>query len=205
MSHAAALLGPGAGNGALAGGAALAGGTGHAVRAHAAGTFGVHRALLGRTRLPENAADLDFLADLPFTVKDEIRRSQAERRPGEPFGRHQGVPLSAVVRTLSSSDTTGEPVIFALTGADLEVWCDGIAAGFFAAGIRDDDVVAHLVGLPGVGELPYADGFRRIGATLAWIGGLPTERIIEVIRACRQQQCLPPPRSVPIWPIAAGT
>src|SRR6266700_2237283 len=146
------------------------------------GRSAFHRTLLGRARLPEHAADLDFLADLPFTTKDEIRRSQAERRPGEPFGRHQGVPLSAVVQILSSSGTTGEPVIFALTGADLEVWRDGIAAGFYTAGIRDDDVVAHLVGLPGVaGGLPYADGFRRIGATLAWIGGLPTERIIQMI------------------------
>src|SRR6202050_1755241 len=80
-----------------------------------------HRTLLGRTRLPERAADLEFLADLPFTTKDEIRRSQAERRPGEPFGRHQGVPLPAVVQTISSSGTTGEPVLFALTDADLEV------------------------------------------------------------------------------------
>jgi len=141
-----------------------------------------HRTLLGRKPLPGSPAGLEFLADLPFTTKDEIRRSQAERRPGEPFGRHQGVPLSAVVQTISSSGTTGEPVIFALTGADLEVWRDGIAAGFFTAGIRSDDVVAHLVGLPGVaGGLPYADGFRRIGATLAWIGGLATERIIQLI------------------------
>jgi phenylacetate-coenzyme A ligase PaaK-like adenylate-forming protein len=107
-----------------------------------------HRTLLGWTRLPERAADLQFLTDLPFTTKDEIRRSQAERRPGEPFGRHQAVPLSAVIQTISSSGTTGEPVIFALTRADLEVWRDGIAAGFFTAGIRSDDVVAHLVGLP---------------------------------------------------------
>ena len=165
-----------------------------------------HRALLGRTRLPECPAGLEFLADLPFTTKDEIRRSQAERRPGEPFGRHQGVPLSAVVQTLSSSGTTGEPVIFALTGADLEVWRDGIATGFFTAGIRRDDVVAHLVGLPGVaGGLPYADGFRRIGATLAWIGGLATERIIRSSRACRRRRCWPPPRSAPIWLTAAAT
>ena len=136
-----------------------------------------HRTLLGKTRLPERAAGLEFLGDLPFTTKDKIRHSQAERRPGEPFGRHQGVPLPAVVQTISSSGTTGEPVIFALTDADLEVWRDGIAAGFFTAGIRRDDVVAHLVGLPGVaGGLPYADGFRRIGATLAWIGGLATEQ-----------------------------
>src|SRR5260370_8384799 len=79
-----------------------------------------HRSLLGRTRLPETAADLDFLAGLPFTTKDEIRRSQAERRPGEPFGRHQGVPLSAVVQTLPSSGTTGQPATFALPGPHLE-------------------------------------------------------------------------------------
>jgi phenylacetate-coenzyme A ligase PaaK-like adenylate-forming protein len=143
-----------------------------------------HRALPGAVAGPVagGATSLEFLADLPFTTKDDIRRSQAERRPGQPFGRHQGVPLAEVVQTLSSSGTTGEPVIFALTASDLEVWRDGIAAGFFTAGIRRDDVVAHLVGLPGVaGGLPYADGFRRIGATLAWIGGLPTERIIQVI------------------------
>jgi phenylacetate-coenzyme A ligase PaaK-like adenylate-forming protein len=141
-----------------------------------------HRNLLGQARLPRRATDLGFLADLPFTTKDQIRRSQDQRRPGEPLGRHQGVPLSAVVQTLSSSGTTGDPVTYALTAADLEVWRDGIAAGFFCAGIRDDDVVAHLVGLPGVaGGLPYADGFRRIGAALAWIGGLPTERIIRML------------------------
>ena len=165
-----------------------------------------HRTLLGPTRLPENAADLQFLADLPFTTKDEIRRSQAERRPGEPFGRHQGVPLSAVVQTLSSSGTTGEPVIFALTGADLEVWRDGIAAGFFTAGIRSDDVVAHLVGLPGwpaACRTPTASGVsaRRLPGSA---GSRPSGSS-RSSRACRQQQCLPPPRSVPIWPIAAGT
>jgi phenylacetate-coenzyme A ligase PaaK-like adenylate-forming protein len=146
------------------------------------GRSAFHRDLLGRARLPRQATDLRFLADLPFTTKEEIRRSQEQGRPGEPLGRHQGVPLSAVVQTLSSSGTTGDPVTFALTAADLEVWRDGIAAGFFTAGIRDHDVVAHLVGLPGVaGGLPYADGFRRIGAALAWIGGLPTERIIGML------------------------
>src|SRR6266702_1950749 len=141
-----------------------------------------HRALLGPGPAVGPAAGLEFLAGLPFTTKDDMRRSQGEGRPGEPFGRHQGVPLPAVVQTLSSSGTTGEPVMFALTETDLRTWRDGIATGFFTAGIRPDDVVAHLVGLPGVaGGLPYADGFRRIGATLAWIGGLPTERIIALI------------------------
>ena len=49
-----------------------------------------------------------------------------------------------------------------------------------------DDIVAHLVGLPMVaGGLPYADGFRRIGATLCWLGGFPTERILREMRHLR--------------------
>ena len=127
-------------------------------------------------------ATLDFLADLPFTTKEELRRSQDEQVPGEPFGRHQGVPLREVVQAVSSSGTTGHPLYYALTAADLEVWRQAIAAVFYTCGIRADDVVAHLVGLPGVaGGLPYADGFRTIGATLAWLGGFPTERILASI------------------------
>jgi len=42
------------------------------------------------------------------------------------------------------------------------------------------------VGLPMVaGGLPYADGFRRIGATLCWLGGFPTERILRDMRRLR--------------------
>jgi phenylacetate-coenzyme A ligase PaaK-like adenylate-forming protein len=141
-----------------------------------------HREKLAGARLPAPAADPGFLADLPFTTKEELRASQEDAGPGEPFGRHQGVPLSSVTQVLSSSGTTGDPLSFALTAADLEVWRDGIATGFYAAGIRGHDVVAHLVGLPGVaGGLPYADGFRRIGAALAWIGGRPTEQIVRSI------------------------
>jgi phenylacetate-coenzyme A ligase PaaK-like adenylate-forming protein len=141
-----------------------------------------HRDKLAGARVPERAAGPGFLADLPYTTKEELRASQQEGRPGEPFGRHQGVPLTSVTQVLSSSGTTGDPLNFALTQADLEVWREGIATGFYAAGIRDHDVVAHLVGLPGVaGGLPYADGFRRIGAALAWIGGRPTEQIVRSI------------------------
>ena len=122
---------------------------------------------------------LEFLADLAFTTKDEMRRSQNEQLPGEPFGRHQAVPLPEIVQVVSSSGTTGNPLYYALTAADLEVWRQAIAGAFFTAGIRPGDVVAHLVGLPGVaGGLPYADGFRTIGAALAWLGGFPTERIL---------------------------
>ena len=46
-----------------------------------------HRALLGTGPAVDAAAGLKFLAGLPFTTKDDMRRSQAEGRPGEPYGR----------------------------------------------------------------------------------------------------------------------
>ena len=64
-------------------------------------------------------------------------------------------------------------------------WIPGrrrVAQTFYTAGFRPGDVVAHLVGLPMVaGGLPYADGFRRLGAALAWVGGFPTERILAAL------------------------
>ncbi|MGH8991975.1 MAG: phenylacetate--CoA ligase family protein [Acidimicrobiia bacterium] len=127
-------------------------------------------------------ASLRFLADFPFTTKEDIRRSQEEQAPGEPLGRHQGVPLDAIVQVVSSSGTTGNPMFYGVTAADLELWRQAIAGVFFTCGIRAADVVGHLVGLPGVaGGLPYADGFRAVGATLAWLGGFPTDRILASI------------------------
>lgn len=124
-----------------------------------------------------------LLREFPFTSKEEIRKSQqGQAIPGAPFGAHQAAPLSEIVQAISSSGTTGHPLYYALTRRDMDNWADGIANVFFTAGIRREDVVALLVGLPIVaGGLPYADGLRRIGATLAWLGGLPTERIFSSI------------------------
>ena len=63
-------------------------------------------------------------------------RSGGTRRP--PLQRHP---------VLSSSGTTGDPLNFALTAADLEVWRRDRHRLY--ARIRGHDVVAHLVGLPG--------------------------------------------------------
>ncbi|WP_370326295.1 phenylacetate--CoA ligase family protein [Euzebya sp.] len=126
--------------------------------------------------------DLAFLEDLPFTTKAEVRESQSTRDPALPLGRHQAVPRGAIHQVLSSSGTTGQPVLYGLTATDVEMWADVIATAFWTAGVRPDDIAGHLVGLPGVaGGLPYADGFRRIGAGLAWIGGWPTERVVELM------------------------
>jgi phenylacetate-coenzyme A ligase PaaK-like adenylate-forming protein len=128
------------------------------------------------------ARGLQALQDLPETRKDEFRRSQEKTTPGAPLGEQQAVPIERVVQIVSSSGTTGHPLYYGLTRADVDVWADVCANTFFTAGVRPGDVVAHLVGLPMVaGGMSYADGYRRLGATLAWLGGFPTERILNAL------------------------
>jgi phenylacetate-CoA ligase/benzoylacetate-CoA ligase len=127
-------------------------------------------------------AGLAALADIAPTSKDELRRAQDEAPPGRPLGLQQAVPLEEVIQFVSSSGTTGRPLYYGLTRRDLETWSEVCATAFFTAGFRPKDVVAHLVGLPMVaGGLPYADGFRRLGATIAWLGGFPTERVLAAL------------------------
>ena len=126
------------------------------------------------------------LQALPFTMKDDIRAAQDDAAAATPFGSNQAASLDDIVQAVSSSGTTGKPMYYALTAADADRWGDAIANTFFTAGVRRSDVVAHLVGLPMVaGGLPYADGFRRIGATLCWLGGFPTERILREMHRLR--------------------
>ena len=126
------------------------------------------------------------LAALPFTMKDDIRAAQDRNSDAQPFGENQAAPLTDIVQAITSSGTTGAPLYYALTQRDVDLFTDAIANTWFTAGLRKHDVVAHLVGLPMVaGGLPYADGFRRIGATLCWLGGFPTDRILREMRRLR--------------------
>src|SRR4051812_575766 len=63
--------------------------------------------------------ELDDIAALPFTEKDEIRQSQAEHPP---LGEHLAAPRDNLVRIYSTSGTTGDPTYMPLTKADLAMW-----------------------------------------------------------------------------------
>lgn len=131
-------------------------------------------------------SSLADLAKLPFTMKDDIRAAQERNSDLQPFGENQAAALTDIVQALASSGTTGQPLHYALTQRDVDIFSDAIANTWFTAGVRKNDVVAHLVGLPMVaGGLPYADGFRRVGATLCWLGGFPTDRILREMRRLR--------------------
>jgi len=68
-------------------------------------------------KTPDSVGGLDDLRHLPFTVKDELRASQAEHLP---LGAHLAVPLEDVVRVYSTSGTSRNPLYIPVTANDLQ-------------------------------------------------------------------------------------
>jgi phenylacetate-CoA ligase/benzoylacetate-CoA ligase len=124
-------------------------------------------------------AALELLRRLPFTTKDELRVAGESVEGSTILGRNQAAASADIVQLVSSSGTSGRPVYYGLSARDVDRWSDGVANMFFTAGIRREDVVVHLTSLPLVaGGLAFADGLRRVGATLAWMGGYTPERTL---------------------------
>ena len=123
---------------------------------------------------------LGDLPKLPFTEKDELRRSQEEEPP---LGSHAAAPMEDVIRVHSSSGTTGVPTFVGITEHDQRVWTEITARSFFTQGLRRSDVVIHAAGLTFfVGGLPCKDAIERIGATFVPIGTGPSDRVVMTAR-----------------------
>lgn len=128
---------------------------------------------------PASVRGLEGLRKLPFTVKDELRRSQ-ERAP--PLGEHRGCEPASVARIYTTSGTTGRPTFVGLTEGDIETWATAGARAAHAAGVGPGDiVVGALGGGPFAGAVTY-DAYRAAGATIAPVGPGNTDRIISLFR-----------------------
>ncbi len=123
---------------------------------------------------------LDDLAKLPFTEKDELRKSQEE---APPLGSHCIAPIHDIIRIQSSSGTTGVPTFVGITRHDHQVWTDITARSLFSKSVRPRDVVIHAVGLTFfVGGLPVKDAIEHIGATFVPIGTGASDRVVMTTR-----------------------
>jgi phenylacetate-CoA ligase/benzoylacetate-CoA ligase len=123
------------------------------------------------------------LTTVPVMTKNEIREAQLTGDKNTPLGSIQTARSEDIVQVISSSGTTGRPVYYGVTQKDLEAWRDALAAFTYNAGIRKNDIVAHVVGTPiFAGGEPYFEGMRHIGATVVWAGGLATERLFETLQ-----------------------
>ena len=106
---------------------------------------------------PADIHDIDDIAKLPFTTKDDLRENY-------PFGLF-AVPHSDIVRIHASSGTTGKATVVGYTAADLDVWSECVARCFTMAGVTRDDIVqiAYGYGLF-TGGLGAHGGAEKLGA-----------------------------------------
>jgi len=123
--------------------------------------------------------ELDQIASLPFTEKDELRKTQADMPP---FGAHLACDADTLIRVYSTSGTTGVPCYIGLTPRDLDMYATNVARGYTAAGFRARQRIA--VGFnagPFVAGAVYY-GFDKIGCNVIPVGTGNTERLVSAIQ-----------------------
>ena len=122
-----------------------------------------------------NVASLDDLADLPFTVKDDMRGAY----PYDMFA----APLRDIVRVHSSSGTTGQITVVGYTAGDIDRWSDLMARTIACANGTADDVVQVTYGYGlFTGGLGVHYGSERLGCLTIPISGGNTRRQVQVLK-----------------------
>ena len=123
---------------------------------------------------------LDDLAQIPFTVKDDLRAHY-------PLGM-LAVPREQLRRIHASSGTGGTPTVVGYTEHDLEVWTHVMARCMAMAGVRPGMVVHNAYGYGlFTGGLGFHQGAERIGATVIPVSGGVTARQAVLLRDLRGQ------------------
>lgn len=127
----------------------------------------------------DSVGGLEDIAKLPFTEKDEIRKTQAS---APPFGEHLSCQPEKLRRVFSTSGTTGVPCYLGLTDNDIEMYAINVARGYSAAGFNNGQriVVGFNAGPFVAGAVYY--GFDRIGCTVIPVGTGNTERLVTAIQ-----------------------
>ena len=128
---------------------------------------------------PRQVGELDDIAQLPFTEKDELRATQAACPP---YGEHLACLPEALRRIYNTSGTTGVPCLLGMTHNDLDAYATNVARGYTAAGFsREHRVVVGFNAGPFVAGAVY-DGFNKIGCTVIPIGTGNTERLVTAMQ-----------------------
>lgn len=122
-----------------------------------------------------SVTSLDFLREIPFTTKADLRESY-------PYGL-LAVPRDEIVRLHASSGTTGAAVAICHTQEDLNTWADLMARCMHMVGIRKHDVFQNIAGYGlFTGGLGIHAGAERLGCLTVPAGAGNTRRQIKLIR-----------------------
>jgi phenylacetate-CoA ligase len=118
------------------------------------------------------------IAKLPFTEKDELRRSRSR---ADPIGAHCTAESREITRVFSTSGTTGVPSYIPLTARDLEVWQQTSCRSYSASGIaKGERIVSTYSAGPFVAGAALG-AFDRLGLCHIPIGTGNTERLMAAV------------------------
>ena len=125
---------------------------------------------------------LNSLKDLeqyPFIDKKTERETQGV---GSFFGELAAVPEEEVVFMATSSGSTGVPTMSPFTQDDFDLWQMTEARLFWQAGMRPNDRYVHGLNFALYVGGPDAIGAQNLGATAIWVGAVPSDRLLFVLK-----------------------
>jgi phenylacetate-CoA ligase len=126
----------------------------------------------------EAVGGLERIAELPFTEKDELRRSQTGHPP---LGAHAAIEISQAARIYSTSGTSGTPLYIPLTRNDVEQWREIGRCTYSRNGLKAGERVITTYGAgPFVAGASLA-AFEAIGCAHIPVGVGNTERLLTAI------------------------
>ena len=123
---------------------------------------------------------LKDLHHLPFTTKEEIRKSQ-EVSP--PLGEHVCVDWKDISRIHASSGTTGRPTMVGATQRDREMWNELVARCLWAQGARPESRAWVALSLGWwIAGICFFEGLQHLGAAVLPGGNTEAARSFNVIK-----------------------
>jgi phenylacetate-CoA ligase len=136
---------------------------------------------------PDSVGELDAIARLPFTEKDELRASRSD---ADPVGTHLAAPQEEIVRIFSTSGSTGIPSYLPLTAQDLENWIRTSSRSYMAPGMEPGQGVLSTYNAGPFVAGAALDALNRLGVTHIPIGTGNTERLLAAIHLLKPQVLL---------------
>ena len=128
---------------------------------------------------PEDVQTLADIQKLPFIDKKTERDTQ---HVGSFFGEMCSVPEEDVVFMATSSGSTGVPTVSPFTQEDFDLWQDTEARLFWQAGMRPNDRYVHGLNFALYVGGPDVIGAQRLGALAIWVGAVPSDRLLFVLK-----------------------
>ena len=117
---------------------------------------------------PEDIKSIDDIVKLPFTERTTlVEKTQS----------FIAVPPDRIAETVVTSGTTGSPLAFSLTAADIDRLTFNDALAFYSGGITNADRAQVCVSLDNmfIGGMSYYRGMMHVGANTSRIGVMPSD------------------------------